>query len=213
MKKILAFYIFLLDRWIMPQISELGMKLFNGLHPKNVFHYRSRFFRERVTNNDIVLDIGCGTGKILFDIKDSIKQGIGIDYSEHNLNLCRTQHPANNIIYEKSDFLTADFNTLKQKYHYNTVILSHVLEHIEDSIGFLQKINTQKLLLCVPSQENWLIQLKIHLGLPYLSDPTHFREYTCDMLQKEVQDAGYHIDYIGYNSEAEIICYAQKIQS
>ncbi len=61
-----------------------------------------------------------------------------------------------------------------------------------------------KVLVCVPSQENWRFQYKKSLGLDARTDPTHFREYTTQMLRDEAEKAGYRSTDCYFNSEGEI---------
>lgn len=187
-------------------ISKLSIPIFEGLHPKNVFNYRSEFFIENTNENDSVIDIACGTGFILYCISDKIKNGLGIDFSDSNLEICTKKHFKSNLSYKKADIFQFNYS----EFSFNTAILSHILEHIEHPVSFLKQINAEKLLICVPSQENWLSQLKQHLSLPYFSDESHFREYTREMLKDELLKANYIIEYLGFNSEGEINCRARK---
>ena len=185
---------------------------FEGLHPKNVFNFRYEFFKNNVSPKDIVIDLGCGTGLILYHISEIIEKGIGIDNNDRNLKQCISKHNKENLSYIKADILNYDYNKLKQKYPYNTLVISHVLEHLDNPVDLLQKTSADKLLICVPSEENWLTQLKMHFGLPYLSDSTHRKEYSRKQLSHECQQAGYHILFMGFNAEGEIVCRAEKMK-
>ena len=70
-------------------VATLGESVFEGLHPRNVFNYGHDFFLQNVTSEDIVLDIGCGTGLILYKIAKRIKKGIGIDNSRKAIELLK----------------------------------------------------------------------------------------------------------------------------
>jgi len=59
-------------------LARLAIPMFNGLHPTNVFNFRSEFFMENVNKNDIVLDVACGTGLVLKRISPLIARGYGI---------------------------------------------------------------------------------------------------------------------------------------
>lgn len=190
-------------------ISKCSMPLFRGLHPKNVFNYRSEFFIENVDENDIVIDVACGTGLILHKVSTKIKKGYGVEIDRSNLSICKTKHAAYNVEYIGEDIMNLNYDEFKKSTGYTTAIFSHILEHIENVPEFLKKVDARKILVCVPSQENWLAQLKIYLGLPYFLDDTHFREYSREMLAHELKQAGYSIKYIGFNPEGEIICRAE----
>jgi len=120
------------------------------------------------------------------------------------------KHSSDNIEYTVSDIFDINYKSLKKDIKYNTAILSHILEHIKDVPSFLKRLNAEKLLICVPSQENWRTKLLIEMGLPYFSDSTHYREYTRKMLINDLSKAGYKVSYIGFNPEGEIVCKAVK---
>ena len=191
-------------------ISKCGKAIFEGLHPKNVFNFRSEFFIQNVNESDVVIDIACGTGVILSKIAPLIKRGYGIELSRNILDICKSKHSAENIEYIESDLFKVDYEKLKKETGYTTAIFSHILEHVEDVSALLSRVNADKLLICVPSQENWYTQLLTHLGLPYFKESTHYREYTREMLKKELALVSYQVDFIGFNPEGEIICKAMK---
>lgn len=121
--------------------------------------------------------------------------------------LCRTRHAAPNIEYLEHDILSLDYEKLKKEFGYTIAIFSHILEHINDVPTLLNKVKADKILITVPSQENWFAQFLHYMGMPY-GDPSHKREYTREMLKTELTSASYRIDFMGFNSEGEIICKA-----
>lgn len=191
-------------------IARYSLPLFDGLHPKNVFNYRYIFFKENLKPNDVVIDVACGTGLILSKIADNIKEGYGLDYDDYNLNQARQKHSKSNLTFVKSDLYEQDYEKLKKELKFNTAIFSHILEHVENPVDLIKKVNADKILVCVPSQDNWITQLRMKLGLPFKKDPTHFREYTKAMITNELVSAGYMVSFVGYNSEGEIIARGDK---
>jgi len=200
-------------------IADFGMPLFEGMHPKNIFNFRYQFFLENVGPQDVVLDVACGSGLLLSKIAPAIQAGFGVELSKQQLELCRTHHAQKNLSFIEGDIFKFDYASLSAASdmsgtgHARSVsiaLFSHILEHIEDVPSLLRKVAAPTVLICVPSQENWLTQLKIHYGLPYLTDATHFREYTREMLAKELTAAGYRTSFMGFNSEGEIICRAER---
>ncbi|HVO65023.1 MAG TPA: class I SAM-dependent methyltransferase [Syntrophales bacterium] len=198
-------HIYRIDRKI---ITFLGTRIFDGLHPKNVLNYRYEFFLENVEPHDVLLDVGCGTGLILNKVAASIDKGIGIDLSSANIKLCHKLHKKHNLEFIQGDILQMDYQELRKSVTYNAAIYSHVLEHVQVPEKLMSRVRADKVLICVPSQENWQTQLLKHLDLPYFSDRTHFREYTREMLVQQLKAVGYRIHYIGFNNEGEIVCKA-----
>ena len=180
-------------------LAKWGIPLY-GVHPKNVFNYRKEFFLDHVNATSVVLDIGCGSGRLLEALSGKIKFGYGID-----LHAPRLSVEKNNLKFVTGDVLSFDYKKFQQEVHYNTAIFSHILEHIENPVALLKAIGAENVLVCVPSEENWLTQLKINYKLPYLTDPTHFCEYSRERLRKILVDAGYEVSFIGFNAEGELI--------
>jgi SAM-dependent methyltransferase len=198
-------------RWLDARFLDRALiRLFHGVHPKNIFNYRWEFFAENVGPEDIVIDAGCGTGLILSKIAGQIKKGYGLDCDQRLSEYWKAFPHGENVEPVLADLYSFDFTGFKRRTGYGVCIVSHVLEHIEDVPAFLKRINADRLLICVPSQENWRTQLLVHLGLPYKTDPTHFREYTRDMLRLELAAAGYRVVSMGFNAEGEITCRAEK---
>lgn len=144
-----------LHRWLHPtMIAKLAEPNFGGLHPSNVFHYRSGFFVENVGPQDRVVDIACGTGNIARALSTSCAIVYAIDRNETNLAIAAREHGAENIHYISADVLGYDYAGLSTDQGVNVAVLSHILEHIEDACAFLRRLNMPRLLICVPSQEN-----------------------------------------------------------
>jgi SAM-dependent methyltransferase len=190
-------------------ISRLGCAIY-GIHPKEYFGRRYEFFSMYVGKNDVVIDIACGAGTILYKLKDKIKKGYGVDYSEKQIDLCKKLHSAGNLSYHKVDVLNMDYKHAKGEVRYNVAILSHILEHVEDVPSLLNKVDAEKILICVPSEDHWYRLMMKGLSLDIRTDRSHFREYNIDMLLEELDKAKYHANCAGYNSDGDIVCYAVK---
>jgi len=191
--------------WIHPRVmSRLGCAIYDGLHPKEVFGLRYKFFRDNVSSTDRVVDIACGTGSILGHISDCISYGVGVDLSNLQINLANRHNCRRNLDFYVGDIFEFDYSRVE----FNVAILSHILEHIDDVVGFLKYIDVDKLLICVPSEEGWYSRLKWQLRLDTRTDASHYREYTKGGLRWHLEHAGYRVDYIGFNEDGNIICRA-----
>ncbi|HNX82282.1 MAG TPA: methyltransferase domain-containing protein [Candidatus Omnitrophota bacterium] len=190
-------------------ITKSSISVYGGIHPKNIYNFRSEFFLEHVIPQDTVIDIGCGSGVILEKCAPYVTYGYGIDWSEETISLCKKKQGHKNLEFIKADLGNFDFPAFRKKSGYTMAFFSHILEHVENPGDLLKRVSAQKILICVPSQENWLAQLKVSLGVSPLSDPTHFKEYTRKILALDVVNSGYTITYMGFNSEGEIVCSAK----
>ena len=164
-------------------ISHFAIK--GGLHPKHRLTNYHKFFTDNVTEKDTVLDIGCGNGALTKSIADKVAYVIAVDVED------KMNYKQSNIW-----FIWADARSLSHQFAYDAVILSNVLEHINNRVQFLKDIKPagKKFLIRVPMLDrDWLTLYKKELGVEYRLDKTHFTEYTQQSFEQEVKEAGYKI--------------------
>ncbi|OQX53419.1 MAG: hypothetical protein B5M53_06970 [Candidatus Cloacimonas sp. 4484_209] len=76
------------------------------------------------------------------------------------------------------------------------IVLSNVLEHIQNRIDFLKKLSklSDKFLIRVPMfNRDWITLYKKELGVEWRLDKTHYVEYTLESFTKELKEAGLSI--------------------
>ncbi|HLD25605.1 MAG TPA: methyltransferase domain-containing protein [Candidatus Andersenbacteria bacterium] len=176
------------ERWISTFAVE------NGMHPKHRLTKYHEFFINNLNSADHVLDIGCGYGDVAFDAAQVAASVTGIDFDEASIAEARRRYQAANLTFLVGDAVTHQFNQ-----SFSVIIMSNVLEHIDNRVGLLQKIKAlaPKLLLRVPMLDrDWLPLLKQELGLDYRLDPTHRIEYTEAIFRQELANAGYTIKHL-----------------
>jgi len=181
-----------LDNWLYKVISYLAIKTEGGLHPKHRLIGYHKFFLDNISPDNKVLDIGCGNGALAYDLAGKAKLVVGIDIVLENILKAKTKYNRSNIKYIVGD-VTKDLNGER----FDVIILSNVLEHINDRIGFLKKISTlaDKYLIRVPMfDRDWLPLYKKELDVEWRLDKTHFIEYTEDSFKQEMAIAGYKIN-------------------
>ncbi len=173
-------------------ISYLSIKVEKGIHPKHRLLGYHNFFTDNISENDSVLDIGCGNGALSYDIAGKANSVVGIDIEEKNINEAIKRHSRPNLKYVMGD-ATKDLSGEK----FDVITLSNVLEHIEYRVVFLKDINglATKYLIRVPMfDRDWIPLYKKELGLEWRLDLTHFTEFTKKTFYKEVEEAGYTIE-------------------
>lgn len=182
-------------------------KIFGKPHPKNEFDFRTRDFLAKVRREETVADLGCGTGKLAKKIAEAGPKVLAVDRNVPN------GKKSSNFEFVQMDLRDERLTKLLEERNVDCVVLSHILEHIDDSVGFLRRLKgAKRLLICVPSEENWKYQLKKKLGLDPRTDPEHFREYSKDTLAQEIHSAGWELKEIFYNSQGELFAEAIRIQ-
>ena len=120
-------------------IDQVALRYDNGVHVKHrLIHYHD-FFVERIRQGERVLDIGCGKGEMAYDIAVRASAFVtGIDIDPQHLAFARSRFKHPNITYIEGDALTC-----LPTEPFDAVILSNVLEHIEERVAFLRRVQEQ----------------------------------------------------------------------
>jgi 2-polyprenyl-3-methyl-5-hydroxy-6-metoxy-1,4-benzoquinol methylase len=90
----------------------------------------------------------------------------------------------------------ADLNEFTTEEKFDKIVLSNVLEHIDERVALLKKLKSlsHTILLRVPLiSRDWLAVYKKEQGLEYKLDPTHKIEYREEELEKELKAAGWRV--------------------
>ncbi|HEU6438742.1 MAG TPA: class I SAM-dependent methyltransferase [Nitratidesulfovibrio sp.] len=172
--------------------SRLAVLEGGGTHPKHRIQDYHQWFLEHISPGSSVLDIGCGTGNLSRTLSAKASRVLGVDIVPANIHAAQRTPHASNI-----EYLCADATTLNMSGHaVDHVVLSNVLEHIQDRVTFLRSITPllaggATLLLRVPMVDrDWLTPFKRERGVEWRLDPTHYTEYTEDELLAELAAAG-----------------------
>jgi 2-polyprenyl-3-methyl-5-hydroxy-6-metoxy-1,4-benzoquinol methylase len=192
-----------LDSTVKRWVSTFAME--GDLHPKHRLIKYHDFFISNVSPGDRVLDIGCGNGLVAYKVADHAAHVTGIDFDTAGIAQAKRTYQRSNI-----DFLVGDATTYEFNDDFDVIIMSNVLEHIDDRVALLKKIArlAPKVLLRVPMiDRDWLPLLKQEMGIDYRLDSTHTIEYTEEIFRQELQQAGYTIQHLHVRF-GEIYCVA-----
>jgi SAM-dependent methyltransferase len=199
--------------------SILAIELNNGVHPKHrIIRYKEWFLSE-IFKDDVVLDIGCNTGTLANVVSDKALFVYGIDINSEHIEQAKKKFNKNNNV----EFICADATTIDYLNYITTtvdvILLSNVLEHIEDRIDFLNKILNQvnwsgepRLLIRVPMiDRDWLTIYKKELNIEYRLDRTHYTEYSYSSLKNELNNACIYISHYKIQwGEIYAVCKGRK---
>ena len=173
--------------WI---INERAINYDKGVHPKHRLTNYHQFFIDRIKDGETILDVGCGNGSVAADIAlaKSKSKIIGIDININNINFAeklKDKYSLKNINFIFGNVIN------QENINADVVILSNVLEHIDDRRSFLAGIisNTgaKSYLIRVPLFErDWQIPLRKELNIYYYSDLDHKIEHTVEELKLEL---------------------------
>ena len=175
-----------LDNFIYQLTGNFAVKYGNGIHvKKRLINYIDYFELQILKVGGPCIDIGCGDGELAKRISENKIYVLGIDKSKKMINKAKK--------YESKylRFLENDFLNIKTKKKFNVVILSNVLEHVNQRISFLtnikKKLKPKFFIIRVPAfDRDWRVPLKKELGIEWRLDNTHFIEYTKETLLNEL---------------------------
>lgn len=176
-------------------LNERAMVYGGGEHPKHRLTNYHHFFISRIRDADKILDVGCGYGAVARSIAFTFPETkvVGIDMDQRRLNQAKSSLNPDNLT-----FIVGDATKDVPEDAWDVVVMSNVLEHIEDRVGFLTRLRiataAKRFLIRVPLFErDWLMPLRRELQIQYYSDPDHKIEHTVRELREEVSEAGFEI--------------------
>jgi SAM-dependent methyltransferase len=165
-----------------------------GIHPKHWVTDFHNFFVRNVEPSDSVLEVGCAYGHVSSAVAEKAEHVVAIDIRPEAIEEAKGQFNRENLVFACSDFLS-----FPEEDKFDVVILSNVLEHIEERIPFLRKASRigKILLVRVPAfDRDWLVPYKKSLGLEWRLNRDHKLEYTERELREEIEKAGLKINRI-----------------
>ena len=186
-----------MDNWIYYLLGKAATHANKGIHPKHRYMQYHDFFIERIRPGSRVLDIGCGNGVVALEIAQKTGAKVtGIDSDSTKIAEAKQRDPGSLV-----EFIVGDVLQNLPAGPYEAVILSNVLEHLIDRVGFLESLvralNPSSLLIRVPLiDRDWRVALKQEMGVDWRLDPTHYIEYTLETFTAEMKAAGLSIHHI-----------------
>ena len=173
-------------------INERALAYGQDEHPKHRLTGYHNFFIHRINDGDRVLDVGCGYGAVARSIAKKHPNCVvlGMDLSVLRLAQAKSADNPPNL-----NFLMGDATLEVPLGGWDVVILSNVLEHIDDRTSFLRALlkatSACSILIRVPLFErDWQMPLRRELGISYFSDTDHKIEHQLSEFYTELDDAG-----------------------
>lgn len=141
-------------------------------------------------NEANVIDIGCGQGRWSREAGKYAKFVLGVDHDASNLSIAKAQSHGTNVSFAMQDA----FEALKEN-RFNTALLIHVIEHIEDAdrlLVDLRAAGVTRVIIEVPDfSSDPLNAARLDMGRSFHSDADHVREYTIETLYEQLQHGGW----------------------
>lgn len=183
-----------LDNLLYRYTSLAAVRYGQGLHPKHRLTAYHDFFANHIVTGERVLDIGCGNGIVDYDVVT--RTGAFVTGVDHDA--AAIAHAQARYRHERLRFVVGDAWSAAAGDAYDVVVLSNVLEHLDERVEFLrriaEKIAPRRLLIRVPLFErDWRVSLKAELGVDHRLDPTHRVEYREAEFRDELGRAGFDV--------------------
>ena len=148
-----------------------------------------------------VLELGSFEGNFTAHLRPKFKDITCVEAS------CDAVRVAKNVISDGVEFIEGTFETVVIKRRFNNVIMTHVLEHVEDPNLVLTKIRTDwlaeggRLFLACPNANAASRQIAVKMGIishneavtPGEAQHGHYRTYSLETLEKAVRANSYRI--------------------
>ena len=181
------------------QLDRAAIAYDGGEHVKHRLTRYHDFFVERVRAGERVLDVGCGHGALAYDLAERAGAFVvGIDLDEDHLRAARERRR-----HDRLELVHADATAYAAAERFDVVVLSNVLEHVEERQALLRALvagaRPSRLLFRVPmSNRHWSVPLRAEVGLSALG-PGHFVEYDESAFRAELKAAGLRVTHLQVN--------------
>lgn len=136
------------------------------------------FILDFIKPDSTVLDLGCGLGFVSYSIAEKAKRVVGIDYSKEDILKAKSLFQRDNLEYRCEDALIYLQNKTET---FDILILSHILEHIEEPENFLNTFKSffKYIYIELPDFDKTLLNIiRKDLNMPFIySDADHVVEF------------------------------------
>ena len=181
-----------LDRSLQHHLNIVATKIYQGRHPKHwLWKSHKQWFLDRVRPGERILDVGCGASAYLLWMAEQ-----GCIVTGCDINPARVEQARGLMSHPNLSFEVRDVTRQPPARPFDTVICSHVIEHLDDPIPMLAALrrNAPRLLVAVPPEDSrWQKLVFRDVGLLWKDDEDHRREYTPALLRQQIEAAGWTI--------------------
>ena len=168
-------------------------------HPQRERMYA--FICDKLPDDAVVLDIGCGYGEISDMLGKVCKSVTGIDLSRSKLQHALDHYSSGNV-----NFICGDAVVFlnENRQHYDVLICSHVLEHLDDPSGMLRSFKDyySYIYIEVPDFDNsYINHVRQRLNIPLnYTDEDHVWEYDRNEMEMLITSLNMKIEHVEFSN-------------
>jgi len=187
-----ALRLFLFGSWIFWRLAyELSAALLGPEFENAARGVSAEILRRHIPAGGVVLDFGCGGGRLVRMAAPFSGRVVGVDRSAANIDAARRAGVPANV-----EYICGDGAAVLDAGRYDVVLLVHVLEHVDDGDALLRTMGERagRIIVEVPNFEaDPLNSVRRAAGLPFYSDADHVREYTPQILRAQLERNGLRV--------------------
>lgn len=196
-RRLLRTYLYL--SWILKRLAfELSGEVFGHSFPDHALGLSDEMIAEFIPSGSLVVDLGCGSGRLCRRLAVQAGRVIGIDNDASSLNLARLESVPANVSYVLGDIALPLPEQISER-EVDSALLVHVLEHLDNSDRFLTDLRSfaASVIVEVPDfDSDPLNHVRWRLGARWYSDADHVREYTRSSLISQLDRTGWDVVHV-----------------
>jgi ubiquinone/menaquinone biosynthesis C-methylase UbiE len=158
-------------------------------NPSHLMHKKMKLVLDYVKRGESLIDIGCGTGEFIVQLRERFNRLVGIDTSSHAIKFtARRVGKGRNILLECGELDSFHFPAE----HFDVCLCLDVLEHVKDLSSLLQEIHRilrpgAEMIVTVPNWYDIIVSGILRI------DPLHINTFTPWRWMKLLKRAGFKI--------------------
>ena len=177
--------------------DRLAMEMAFKHYPAATHPFRRKaleFLLPRIRSEDVVLDLGCNKGDVGAAIAGRAKEVVGVDHDAVAIATAQRLHQIPNLSFHHGDALEHLRTNTKR---YDVLVLSHILEHLDDPEAFLRAFKDffTRIYIELPDFDRSYLNLyRLDRGSTLVyTDDDHISEFDRDELRALLEKCGIRI--------------------